>query len=104
VHLSISGLIEGFAITTGDTLFIYYWPFFGNNHLPAVLGRLPAFAESPVRKRGDESEKGTSAGSAEDVKMSRGLLRRAASLPGFAAAGSPWDARNGIFPNAKQSG
>jgi hypothetical protein len=48
---------------------------------------LPAFAESPARKGGDECEKGirhsfgeggsASAGSAEDVKMPRGLPRGA---------------------------
>jgi hypothetical protein len=48
---------------------------------------LPAFAESPARKGDDECEKGirhsfgeggsASAGSAEDVKMPRGLPRGA---------------------------
>jgi hypothetical protein len=57
--------------------------------------RLPAFAESPVRKGGDECEKGirhspersrrgkggfASAGSAEDVKMPHGLPRGASLL------------------------
>jgi hypothetical protein len=60
---------------------------------------LPAFAESPVRKGGDECEKGihrslgeggsASAGSAEDVKMARApVLRRSATAEGGAARGA----------------
>jgi len=51
---------------------------------------LPAFAESPVRKGGDECEKGirhslgeggsASAGSAEDVKMPRAEARGASRI------------------------
>jgi len=53
----------------------------------ATSRNLPAFAESPVRKGGDECEKGihrslgeggsASAGSAEDVKMPRAAARGA---------------------------
>jgi len=62
------------------------------------LGSLPAFAESPVRKGGDECEKGirhslgeggsASAGSAEDVKMPRAEAR-GASLLARRTAGGP---------------
>jgi len=61
------------------------WGMFGNKRL--YLSSLPAFAESPVRKGGDECEKGirhslgeggsASAGSAEDVKMPRAEARGA---------------------------
>ena len=59
---------------------------------------LPAFAESPVRKGGDECEKGihrslgeggsASAGSAEDVKMPRAAAR-GASLTEAACLSAP---------------
>jgi hypothetical protein len=54
------------------------------------ISGLPAFAESPVRKGGDECEKGihrslgeggsASAGSAEDVKMPRAAARGASPI------------------------
>jgi hypothetical protein len=67
------------------------------------LGRLPAFAESPARKGGDECEKGihrslgeggsASAGSAEDVKM-----------PPAAARGGMATGDRGVARRAKTGG
>ncbi len=70
-----------------------------NAHSEGSFFLLPAFAESPVRKGGDECEKGihrslgeggsASAGSAEEVKMPRApVLRSSATAEGGAARGA----------------